>query len=114
MINGKRVAVVMPAYNAEETLESTVLEIPDLVDIRILVDDNSSDDTVKLAERLGLQVFVHNKNYGYGRNAADLLSRSFGCGCGSRYHGSSRLSIHALLITAMASMVAYGVYDMVL
>jgi len=77
MINGKRVAVVMPAYNAEETLESTVLEIPDLVDIRILVDDNSSDDTVKLAERLGLQVFVHNKNYSYGRNPADLLSRSF-------------------------------------
>ncbi len=53
MINGKRVAVVMPAYNAELTLEATVREIPDLVDIRILVDDYSKDKTVELAKRLG-------------------------------------------------------------
>jgi len=57
MINGKRIAVVMPAYNAEKTLEVTAGELPDLVDIRILVDDHSSDRTVDLARRLGLQVF---------------------------------------------------------
>ena len=53
MINGKRIAVVMPAYNAEKTLEVTVGELPDLVDICILVDDHSSDSTVTLARRLG-------------------------------------------------------------
>ena len=80
MMNGKRVAVVMPAYNAEKTLKSTVLEIPDLVDIRILVDDNSSDDTVKLAESLGLQVYVHNRNYGYGRNQQTCYREALAAG----------------------------------
>ncbi|MGB8323750.1 MAG: glycosyltransferase, partial [Candidatus Acidiferrum sp.] len=68
MINGKRIAVVLPAYNAAKTLEATVRELPDLVDIRILVDDHSSDDTVRVAESLGLKCFVHDRNYGYGRN----------------------------------------------
>jgi glycosyltransferase involved in cell wall biosynthesis len=68
MINGKRIAVVMPAYNAEKTLRVTVAELPDLVDIRILVDDHSSDQTVDLARQLGLLVFQHDRNYGYGRN----------------------------------------------
>src|SRR5664280_533041 len=62
MINGKRVAVVMPAYNAESTLEATVHEIPDLVDTRILVDDYSKDQTVAVARRLGLTVFEHDRN----------------------------------------------------
>jgi len=68
MINGKRLAVVLPAYNAQKTLEATVRELPDVVDIRILVDDGSSDATAALARTLGLQTFVHNRNYGYGRN----------------------------------------------
>ena len=68
MINGKRVAVVMPAYNAEKTLEATVHEIPEFVDVRILVDDHSRDQTVQLARSLGLYVFQHDRNYGYGRN----------------------------------------------
>ena len=53
MINGKRIAVVLPAYNAEKTLETTVRELPDLVDIRILVDDHSTDRTLEVAHRLG-------------------------------------------------------------
>src|SRR5215471_195882 len=57
MINGKRIAVVLPAYNAEKTLEATIAELPDIVDIKILVDDYSSDQTVELARRLGLHVF---------------------------------------------------------
>jgi len=50
MINGKRIAVVMPAYNAAKTLEKTVLELPETVDLKILVDDNGVDDTVRIAE----------------------------------------------------------------
>ena len=63
MINGKRIAVVLPAYNAEKTLEATVRELPGLVDTTILVDDHSSDRTVEIAQRLGLQSFVHDRNY---------------------------------------------------
>src|ERR1039458_396639 len=68
MINGKRLAVVMPAYNAEKTLEQTVRELPAEVDVTILVDDASSDNTASLAKSLGLKVFAHDRNYGYGRN----------------------------------------------
>jgi glycosyltransferase involved in cell wall biosynthesis len=56
MINGRRIAVVLPAYNAENTLEATVREFPELVDIRILVDDRSSDRTIEVASNW-LEVF---------------------------------------------------------
>ena len=62
MLNGKNVAVVLPAYNAEKTLRATIAEIPSCVDIRILVDDGSSDNTVDLARELGLEVHVHDRN----------------------------------------------------
>src|SRR6202034_4121510 len=68
MINGKRIAVVMPAYNAEKTLEKTVRELPLEVDIKILVDDSSKDSTAALSEQLGVMTFVHTANFGYGRN----------------------------------------------
>ncbi|MCX6577794.1 MAG: glycosyltransferase family 2 protein [Candidatus Aminicenantes bacterium] len=65
----KKVIVVMPAYNAVKTLEQTLDDIPrDWVDEIILVDDRSRDDTVDLAKKLGLRVFVHDKNRGYGGN----------------------------------------------
>ena len=80
MINGKRIAVVMPAYNAEKTLQDTVAELPDLVDIRILVDDNSSDQTVDLARRMGLLVFKHDRNYGYGRNQQTCYREALAAG----------------------------------
>jgi cellulose synthase/poly-beta-1,6-N-acetylglucosamine synthase-like glycosyltransferase len=67
MINGKRIAVVMPAYNAERTLEQTVRELPDEIDVKILVDDSSIDRTAALAESLGVRTFIHDRNYGYGR-----------------------------------------------
>jgi glycosyltransferase involved in cell wall biosynthesis len=64
-----KVVVVMPAYNAESTLEKTVNDIPEgIVDEIILVDDASKDNTVEIARRLGLIVIVHNKNMGYGAN----------------------------------------------
>jgi glycosyltransferase involved in cell wall biosynthesis len=114
MINGKRIAVVMPAYNAEKTLEATVGEIPDLVDIRILVDDHSRDATVALARRLGLQVFQHDRNYGYGRNQQTCYREALAAGAGVVIMLHPDYQYTPLLITAMASMIAYDVYDVVL
>jgi glycosyltransferase involved in cell wall biosynthesis len=114
MINGKRVAVVMPAYNAEKTLETTVQEIPELVDIRILVDDYSSDSTVKLAEHLGLQVYVHDRNYGYGRNQQTCYREALAAGADVVIMVHPDYQYTPLLVTAMASMIAYDVYDVVL
>jgi len=70
MREGKpKVVVVMPAYNAAKTLHMTYAELPrDMVDLVILVDDGSSDETVKIARELGLEIFCHNANYGYGAN----------------------------------------------
>jgi glycosyltransferase involved in cell wall biosynthesis len=68
-VRSKKVIVVMPAYNAEKTLERTLDDVPrDWVDEIILVDDHSRDRTVEIARRLGLRVFVHEKNKGYGGN----------------------------------------------
>ena len=114
MINGKRIAVVFPAYNAEKTLEATVRELPDLVDIRILVDDHSSDRTLEVAHRLGLQSFVHNRNYGYGRNQQTCYREALAAGADVVIMVHPDYQYTPLLATAMASMIAYGVYDVVL
>src|SRR5579864_5625573 len=114
MINGKRIAVVMPAYNAEKTLEATVAEVPDLVDIRILVDDYSHDETVELAHRLGLLVYRHDRNYGYGRNQQTCYREALAAGADVVIMLHPDYQYTPLLITAMASMVAYDVYDVVL
>ena len=114
MINGKRIAVVLPAYNAEKTLAATVAELPELVDIRILVDDHSSDRTVEIAERLGLQFFVHDQNYGYGRNQQTCYREALAAGADVVIMVHPDYQYTPLLVTAMASMVAYEVYDVVL
>src|SRR3984957_9755364 len=114
MINGKRIAIVMPAYNAEKTLEATVAELPDLVDISILVDDNSSDSTVALANRLGLLVYKHDSNYGYGRNQQTCYREALAAGADVVIMLHPDYQYTPLLVTAMASMVAYEVYDVVL
>ncbi len=114
MINGKCIAVVMPAYNAEKTLEVTVSELPDLVDICILVDDNSSDSTVALANRLGLRVFQHDRNYGYGRNQQTCYREALAAGADVVIMLHPDYQYTPLLVTAMASMVAHGIYDVVL
>jgi glycosyltransferase involved in cell wall biosynthesis len=114
MINGKRIAVVLPAYNAEKTLEATVRELPELVDIRILVDDHSTDRTVEVAQRLGLRSFVHNRNYGYGRNQQTCYREALAAGADVVIMVHPDYQYTPLLVTAMASMVAYGVYDVVL
>lgn len=68
MYKSKKIIVVLPAYNAVATLEKTINDIPDIVDQIILVDDKSNDETATLARRLGLMVFEHEKNKGYGGN----------------------------------------------
>jgi glycosyltransferase involved in cell wall biosynthesis len=114
MINGKRIAVVLPAYNAEKTLELTVSELPDLVDIRILVDDGSSDATVALARKLGLRTFVHDENYGYGRNQMTCYRIALEAGADHVIMVHPDYQYTPRLVTAMASMLAYDVYDVVL
>jgi glycosyltransferase involved in cell wall biosynthesis len=114
MLNGKRIAVVLPAYNAEKTLETTVRELPEMVDIRILVDDHSSDGTVNLARRLGLRFYVHDRNYGYGRNQQTCYREALAAGADVVIMVHPDYQYTPLLVTAMASMVAYGVYDVVL
>ena len=114
MLNGKRIAVVMPAYNAEKTLQATVDELPEIVDMRILVDDSSADRTVEVARELGLVHFVHDRNYGYGRNQQTCYREALGEGADVVIMVHPDYQYTPLLVTAMASMVAYGVYDVVL
>jgi glycosyltransferase involved in cell wall biosynthesis len=114
MMNGKRIAVVMPAYNAGKTLEATVRELPDFVDDRILVDDHSADNTVSVARRLGLTVLVHNRNCGYGGNQKTCYANALAMGADVVVMIHPDYQYSPLLVTAMASMVAYGVYDLVL
>lgn len=114
MINGKNVAVVMPAYNAEHTLEATVRELPDIVDHVILVDDRSSDATVEVGRRLGLEVFVHEHNRGYGGNQKTCYAKALEAGADVIVMLHPDYQYSPLLVTAMASMVSTGVYDLVL
>ncbi len=114
MINGKKVVVVLPAYNAGKTLEQTYKEIPELVDQVILVDDHSSDDTLKVAAKLGIRSFVHNQNYGYGRNQMTCYREALDAGADVVIMVHPDYQYTPLLVTAMASMIAYGVYDVVL
>jgi glycosyltransferase involved in cell wall biosynthesis len=115
MINGKRIAVVMPAYNAEKTLLATLNELPDIVDIRILVDDRSSDRTVELARQFAnLRVFQHDRNYGYGRNQQTCYREALAAGADVVIMLHPDYQYTPLLVTAMASMVAYEIYDVVL
>src|SRR5262245_16856729 len=114
MLNGKRIAVVLPAYNAEKTLEATVKELPELVDDVILVDDHSSDRTMEIARKLGLRSFVHDQNYGYGRNQQTCYREALAAGADVVIMVHPDYQYTPLLATAMASMVAYGVYDVVL
>jgi len=115
VINGKRILVVLPAYNAEETLEQTYKGIPlDVVDEVLLVDDYSVDSTVSLAKRLGIKTFLHDRNYGYGRNQKTCYEEAL------RHNADIVVMVHPdyqytpKLITAMASMIAFNVYDIVL
>lgn len=111
MINGKRIVVVLPAYNAARTLEATVRELPPAVDETILVDDSSSDETAAMARRLNLTVHVHECNRGYGGNQKTCYALALEAGADVVVMNHPDYQYSPLLVTAMASMVAFGVYD---
>src|SRR5438128_2707735 len=76
-----KVVVVMPAYNAGRTLRMTYEELPkDTVSMVILVDDGSTDTTLEIARQLGLEIFVHNRNYGYGANQKTCYAEALQAG----------------------------------
>ena len=96
MIYGKRIVVVMPAYNAASTLEQTYSEIPfEFVDEVILVDDASRDSTSELSKKLGITTITHEKNRGLRRKSEDLLQGRSGARRGRGDHAASGLSVHA-------------------
>ena len=114
MINGKKIAVVLPAYNAEKTLEMTVKELSDVVDIKILVDDSSKDETARISKQLGLQTFIHDANYGYGRNQQTCYREALAAGADIVVMVHPDYQYTPSLVPAMAGMIASGVYDLVL
>src|SRR2546422_4332594 len=81
MLDGKRIVGVMPAYNASRPLRETYAEIPhDVVDDVLLVDDASHDETVAIAEELGIQYLVHETNRGYGANQKTCYRQALAMG----------------------------------
>jgi glycosyltransferase involved in cell wall biosynthesis len=116
MLLGKKIAVVLPAYNAARTLERTYREIPrDVVDETILVDDASSDETVTLARRLGIQrVILHDRNRGYGANQKTCYVAALQRGADIVIMLHPDYQYTPKLIPAMASIIAQGLYPVVL
>jgi len=115
MINGKKIAVVLPAYNAEKTLEQTYSEIPqDIVDFIILVDDYSHDNTAELAKKLGIKhVFRHEKNLGYGGNQKTCFNEALKLGADIIIMLHPDYQYTPKLIHSMAYLIANGVYPVV-
>ena len=115
MINGRRIGVVLPAYNAEATLARTVAELDrEVVDEIVLVDDGSTDQTVSLARKLGLEPIRHELNLGYGGNQKTCYRRVLELGADVVVMVHPDYQYSPLLVPAMASMIAYGEYDLVL
>jgi glycosyltransferase involved in cell wall biosynthesis len=115
MIAGQRVVVILPAYNAAKTLERTYAEIPrEVVDEVILTDDASSDGTAALSQRLGIHTIVHDHNIGYGGNQKTCYAAALARGADIVVMLHPDYQYSPLLVTAMASMIASGHYDVVL
>ena len=115
MINGRRIGVVLPAYNAAATLSRTVIELdPDVIDEIVLVDDASTDQTVTMARKLGLEPIRHELNLGYGGNQKTCYHRVLELGVDIIVMVHPDYQYSPLLVPAMASMIAYGEYDLVL
>jgi glycosyltransferase involved in cell wall biosynthesis len=113
MLHGQRVVVVMPAYRAEKTLEACYRAIPhDVVDTVLLVDDASDDATLAVAEQLGLRPIRHAMNEGYGANQKTCYSAALAAGADIVVMLHPDYQYEPRLITALASLVASGVYDM--
>jgi glycosyltransferase involved in cell wall biosynthesis len=115
MINGRKVLVVLPAYNAEKTLDQTYREIPmEVVDDVLLVDDYSADSTAARAKELNIRTFVHDQNYGYGRNQKTCYQEALKADADIVIMLHPDYQYTPKLITAICSMIAFDVYDVVL
>lgn len=115
MLNGKKVTVVMPAYNAGATLDQTFSELPlDIVDDVILTDDGSGDDTAAVSRSLGIKTLCHHANRGYGANQKTCYTEALKTGADIVVMVHPDYQYTPRLVTALASMIAYGVYDLVI
>ncbi|KMQ52032.1 Glycosyl transferase, group 2 family protein [Chitinispirillum alkaliphilum] len=116
MINNQKIAVVLPAYNAEKTLEKTYNEIPfDIVDFVILVDDYSCDSTLGVAQRLNIQYTVrHQKNLGYGGNQKSCYKKALELGADIVVMLHPDYQYTPKLIQSMCYLIANGVFPVVL
>jgi len=115
MLEGKKIVVVMPAYNAEKTLEETYRDIPKgVVDEILVVDDYSHDRTVEIARRLGLEVLEHERNLGYGANQKTCYKEALKKGADIVVMLHPDYQYPPKLITAMAGLIVSGMFDVVL
>lgn len=116
MIHQKKIVVILPAYNASKTLEQTYKEIPlDIVDDVVLTDDFSSDDTVEVAKRIGINhIIEHDVNLGYGANQKSCYSKAIELGADVIVMLHPDYQYNPKLIPAMADLVANSVYDVML
>ncbi len=114
MLHGNRIVVVMPAYRAGKTLEDCYAAIPhDIVDQVLLVDDASNDDTMEVAQRLGITAHRHAQNRGYGGNQKTCYRLALQADADIVVMLHPDYQYEPRLITAMAAMIASGVYDVV-
>ncbi len=115
MINGKKIVVVLPAYNAAKTLEITLKDVPEgFVDDYVLVDDASRDNTAEVARQLGIRTIVHERNTGYGGNQKTCYRTALELGADIVIMLHPDYQYTPKLIPAMASMIAYDEFDVVL
>jgi len=115
MILGKKLIVIMPAYNAEKTLRKTYEELPhDYVDEVVLVDDASNDNTPRIARELGIKTIIHAENKGYGGNQKTCYREALRHGADIVVMVHPDYQYSPKLVTAMASMIVSGHYDVVL
>jgi glycosyltransferase involved in cell wall biosynthesis len=115
MLCGKKICVVLPAYNAEKTLLQTVSEIPkEYIDDIILVDDASTDKTSKKGKELGIYTVTHEQNLGYGGNQKTCYSHALQRGADVVIMLHPDYQYTPKLLVAMGSLIANGQYDVVL
>jgi glycosyltransferase involved in cell wall biosynthesis len=115
VLNGKRISVVLPAYNAAKTLKRTVDELDRaIIDDVLLVDDASTDDTMEQAKLLGLAPIRHDRNQGYGANQKSCYRAALDHGADIIVMLHPDYQYSPLLVPALAAMVAYGEYELVL
>jgi glycosyltransferase involved in cell wall biosynthesis len=116
MIDGKKIVVIMPAYNASKTLSATYAEIPfEIVDDVVLVDDSSNDDTPEAARQLGIQhVIEHPKNVGYGGNQKTCYRKALDLEADIVVMVHPDYQYTPKLIPSMAFLIAQGLYQVVL